>query len=147
MLYECNMFRLLTLKYSPLIVVLVVIVFIRELINSSRADSWPEMLPVTILLVLVGSLMFVLYFKIKDKLRYVAIGKSRLIINRNGKEIEYTWLDVESIELNRFFRLYKLKIKNEDVVYFTPYGLTTWLTGDESDMGVIINKMKNELQI
>jgi hypothetical protein len=38
---------------------------------------------------------------IKDKLKFVAIGKTKVIIKKNGMEIEYTWLDVEEITLNR----------------------------------------------
>jgi hypothetical protein len=83
----------------------------------------------------------------KDKLKYVAIGKTKLIVKKEGEEVEYSWLDVKSITLNRFWSLYKLKIKDEDEIYFTPFGMTWWLTGDNSDMGVIINKMKRELSI
>lgn len=110
---------------------------------SDHPDLWLDMLFPFLFTVL----LLVLFFNMKNKLKYVAIGKSKLIIKKNGQEIEYNWLDVEKINLNRFFGLYRLKVKNEDVVYFTPYGMTTWLTGDNSDMGVIINKMKKELQI
>ncbi len=135
------------LKYLPLMGgVLILFVFIPQVIGD-QPHLWPVILLDMAFPFLIAILLMVLFFSMKNKLKYVLIGKSKLIIKNNGQETEYNWLDVETISLNRIFGLYKLKIKNEDAVYFTPYGMTTWLTGDNSDMGVIINKMKKELQI
>lgn len=120
--------------------------FIPQVIDD-HPDLWPDILLGMAFPFLIAILLLALFFNMKDKLKYVAIGKSKVIIRKDGREIEHNWLDVEAINLNRFLGLYKLKIKNEDAVYFTPYGRTTWLTGDDSDMGVIIYKMKKELQI
>lgn len=147
MLYECNLPRLLMMKYLPLMSGLLILFGFIPKVIGDYPDSYPDILLDMAFPFLIAILLLVLFFSIKDKLKYVAIGKSKVIIKKNGQEIEYNWLDVETINLNRFYGLYKLKIKNEDVVYFTPYGMTTWLTGDNSDMGVIINKMKRELQI
>jgi len=144
MLYECNLPRLVIMKYSPLVSGLLLLFgFIPQVIGDNPDYTLLDI----IFPVIIAILFLALFFNIKNKLKYVAIGKSKVIIKKNGQEIEYNWLDVEKIKLNHFFGLYELKIKNEDVVYFTPYGMTTWLTGDNSDMGVIINKMKRELQI
>ncbi|MDZ7646080.1 MAG: hypothetical protein U5K54_02250 [Cytophagales bacterium] len=132
------------MKYSPLVSGLLILFgFIPKVIGDNPDYTLLDM----ILPVLIAILFFALFFNIRNKLRYVAIGISKVIIKKKGHEIEYNWLDVEKISLNHFFGLYELKIKNEELVYFTPYGMTTWLTGDSSDMGVIINKMKRELQI
>ena len=135
------------MKYLPLMGGLLILFGFIPRVIGDRPDLWPDILLDMVFPLLIAILLLILFFKMKDKLKYVAIGKSKVIIKKNGQEIEYNWLDVETINLNRFFGLYKLKIRNEDAVYFTPYGMTTWLTGDNSDMGVIINKMKSELQI
>jgi len=143
MLYESNWFRLQSLKYTPLIAALCFLFLVYPIINSDHSNWWIDL--VTTLFFSVSFLA--LFLKIKDKLKFVVIGKTQIIIKDKGSEQEYNWLDVEEIKLNRFLALYKLKIKNQESIYFTPYGLTTWLAGDLSDMGVIINKMKKELSI
>ncbi|MEQ8534676.1 MAG: hypothetical protein RIB86_22680 [Imperialibacter sp.] len=77
----------------------------------------------------------------------MCIGKSKILIADHRKEYEYTWLDVEEISLDRFFCIYKLKIKEKPHIYFSSYGAVTWLFGDVSDMGMIIEKMKRELDL
>ena len=147
MLYECNHPRLLMIKYSPLAGVLVILFgFIPQVVRD-HGYAWPDILVCVAFPITIAILLIILFLYLYNKLRYVAIGKSKIIIRKKGQEVEYNWLDVERLTLNRFFGLYKLTIKNEDAIYFTPYGTTTWLTGDDSDMGVIINKMKSELQI
>ncbi len=146
MLYECNYPKFLMKKYGPLLFGLFIPIMTANLvINASVA--WPESVIVVMVPLIVSIVLIYLFFKRRDKLRYVAIGKSKIIIRRDGKEMEYNWLDVESISLDRFLGLYELKMKNEEEIYFTPYGFTTWLTGDDSDMGVIINKNKRDLQL
>jgi hypothetical protein len=106
-----------------------------------------DLLIASIFPLIISGLLITIFAYVKDKLKYVAISKMKIIVKRHNKEIEYSWLDVEIIELNRFWGLYYLKLKNEDEFYFTPYGMTTWLTGDDSEMGTIIDKMKKELNI
>jgi hypothetical protein len=143
MLYECNIPKLIILKYLPLFIAIIFLADTVVNIPTNQSNSWiNSIIPVVIAVILIAIFLFV-----KDKLKYVAIGKIKIIIKKKGKAIEHGWLDVESITLNRFWGLYNLKIKGEAEIYFTAYGLVTWLTGDESDMGVIINKMKKELQI
>ena len=147
MLYECNVPRMLMLKYGPAAVALLLLFgLIPRLIIQHSGDTLELLSGISFPGAIVIGL-FVLFVKAFEKLKYVAIGKAKVIVKVRGKEAEYTWLDVEEISLNRFLALYRLKMKNEEVFYFTPYGSTTWLTGDDSDMGVIIQKMKNELQI
>jgi hypothetical protein len=135
------------MKYLPLMGGLIILFGFVPQVISDHPDMWPNILFDMAFPLIISILLFGLFFNTRDKLKYVAIGKSKVIIKKDGQEIEYNWLDVERIKLNRFLGLYKLKIKNEDEIYFTPYGMTTWLTGDDSDMGVIINRMKRELQI
>jgi len=142
MLYACNFPKLIILKYSPLFIAIVLIINAISNIEN-HSDSWIfSIIPLVMVVLLIT-----IFFRVKNKLKYVAVGKIKIIVKKNEKEIEYSWLDVESIILNRFWGLYNLKIKGEEEIYFTAYGLVTWLMGDESDMGVIINKMKKELQI
>ena len=83
----------------------------------------------------------------KSKYRIVAISRGDITVDENKSEVEYPWLDVENIELNRLIGLYKLKLKGRDTIYFTPYGFVWWLAGDQSEMGQIISKKKKELDI
>ncbi|MBX2968669.1 MAG: hypothetical protein KF803_04815 [Cyclobacteriaceae bacterium] len=134
-------------KYGPLAFGLLILFGLIPLIISDHSEEWPAILLGLIIPFVISVLLFILFFWIKDKLKYVAIGKTKLIVKKGGEEIEYSWLDVESISLDRFWGLYELKLKNENIIYFTPYGTVWWLTGDNSDMGAIINKMKKELQL
>jgi hypothetical protein len=147
MLYECNVPRLLIYKYGPLVFGLVILFGLIPKVLADVQDISSELLIALTFPLIISGLLIAIFFNVKDKLKYVAISKMKVIIKRHGQEIEYSWLDVERIELNRFWGLYYLKLKNEDEFYFTPYGLTTWLTGDNSEMGAIIDKMKKELQI
>jgi hypothetical protein len=134
-------------KYGPLLVALLLLFgFIPQVIRDHPQD-WPEIQLDLTLPLIISLLLLAIFLKIKNWFKYVAIGRTKIIIKKKGQEYEHTWLDVEWITLNRFLGLYELKIKNEDKIYFTPYGRVSWLTGDESDMGVIITKMKHELSI
>lgn len=147
MLYECNFPRMLALKYGPVAVAMLLLFgLIPQLVINHSGDAVDLLVGISFPAAIVIGLL-ILFAKALEKLKYVAIGKSKIVVKRKGKEVEYTWLDVEKISLNRFLSLYRLKLKNGDEIYFTPYGVTTWLTGDDSDMGVIIQKMKNDLQI
>ena len=147
MLYECNVPRLYIYKYGPLIFGLVITFgFIPKILTDAQ-NITSDLLIALIFPLIISGLLIAIFVYVKDKLKYVAISKMKIIVKRHNKEIEYSWLDVEIIELNRFWGLYYLKLKNEDELYFTPYGMTTWLTGDESEMGTIIDKMKKELNI
>lgn len=147
MLYECNYFRLMSLKYSPLLFAAAISLGVVPSIVREQGGAWPDSLISIVILLLISVLFILLFFLIKDKLRYVAIGKSKLIVRKNRKEFEYNWLDVEYIRLNRFLALYKVKMKSEESFYFTSYGMVTWLMGDNSDMGAIIERMKRELSL
>ncbi|MCB0496279.1 MAG: hypothetical protein KDC79_09095 [Cyclobacteriaceae bacterium] len=70
-----------------------------------------------------------------------------LFVDEQNKVNEYTWLDVEWIEFNRFVGLYSLKLKSRKAILFTPYGTTWWIFGDMSEMGQIIERKKKELQL
>jgi hypothetical protein len=131
------------LKYGTLALGLFSLTGIYEVLKYNPQDA-----EIFLILIVLYSATFIgIFILLKDKLKFVIIGKSAVIVKVDGKEKEYRWLDVEQINLNRFFGVYKMKIKNEDVIYFTAYGFVSWLFGDLSDMGEIINKMKRELDI
>ena len=144
MLYESNKFNYFTLKYIPLFFGLFIslnglYLFLTSL-KETDINAWSVL--TSFLFLIVGTLGVLTYRELKDKWRIVAISKTKIIIDENKEEKEFNWQDVESISLNRFIGCYKLKIKNRDEIFFTPYGLINPFTGDQSDMGQIINKYK-----
>jgi hypothetical protein len=142
MLYECNWFKLQFLKYGPLIMGFFLLYSVISALFD-HPDLWIGSLPVVVMAIL----LIIIFFLVKDKLKFVAIGKTNLIVRTKGLEKTYNWLDVEEITLKPTLGIYKLKMKDEASIYFTAYGTVSWLTGDLSDMGVIISKMKSELDI
>ena len=141
-MFESNRVKYLFFKYAPLIIGLIIISFLKEIYDKGKSNT-PE-----ILLILVFSSLFLLiFFLLKDKYRNICIGRNKITIDENKTETEYGWLDVESINLDRFLGLYHLKLKGRETILFTSYGTVTWLTGDTSEMGQIIEKMKSELDI
>lgn len=147
MLYECNVLRMKILKYGLLLSAMIMLLIVIPYAILTVETDWYDLVLLLLILSLLDLILFVFFFKYTSKLKYVAIGRIRLIVEEDGQEIEYSWLDVEQITLYRFWKIYKLKLKEKEEIYFTPYGVVTLLTGDESDMGVIINKMKRELSI
>lgn len=143
MLYKSNWVKLQILKYGPLALGL----FSLSMIYQVLVSDIPDPTVFLIFIILYSGACFGVFILTKEKLKFVTIGKTLVIVKFDDQAKEYNWLDVEAISLNRFFGVYKLKIKNEDIVYFTAYGIVTWLFGDLSDMGEIINKMKRELDI
>jgi|JI9StandDraft_2_1071091.scaffolds.fasta_scaffold53942_5 cell division protein FtsL len=99
---------------------------------------------ISLIVCIVGVLIYIVWLR---KLRQVAVSRMKLLVEEEGIEKEYSWLDVEFIDLNQFTRLYELKIKNKDSIYFLPYGHVSLLMGDQSEMGDIINKHKKDLSI
>jgi hypothetical protein len=146
MLHECNVPRMVMMKYTPLFMAVSILILILKMIKDEINNGLGVLLEITPLLLLM-ILFLILFLLATQKLKYVAIGKMEVVIKEHGREVAYNWLSVERISLNRFFRLYKLKIKDQDTIYFTPYGSVTWLFGDDSEMGAIINKMKRDLKI
>src|SRR5688572_12994772 len=105
-----------------------------------------------IALALTGVLVFLVFILFKDRLKRIAISRTKILIIEANRETEYEWTDVEYIRLSRFMSLYKIKFKCfSSSFYFLPYGTILSfggiLTEDLSEMGVIIRKMKNELEL
>jgi hypothetical protein len=134
-------------KYGPLAIGLLLVLGLIPQLIVYHSGTLAELLTGITVPAIISILFFVLFFHLKDKVKYVAIGKWKIVVRKDGKEVDHSWVDVEEISLNRFTGFYKLKLKNEAELYFPAYGTITWLTGDDSDMGVIIQKMKNELDI
>jgi hypothetical protein len=143
MLYESNWLRLQSFKYGPLFLGLSNFTFIYSIAKEGRPNAWFALIAVS----MISVIFFLLFFLMKDKFKFVIIGKPKLIVKDGEHSIEYGWLDVEQIKLIHFFKLYKLKLKDEDPLYFATYGFVSLLTGDTSEMGALIEKMKKELAI
>jgi amino acid permease len=149
MLYESNRLNYYTNKYITLFIGLIIIVNTITLIveNFTSIELNADTIVTSIIIGIILWLCVWIHLRYRDKWKIVAIGKTKIVIDENNGETEYGWLDVEYIHLDRFLRYYTLKIKGRDEILFTPYGFVNIFTGDESDMGVIINKMKKELSI
>ncbi|MEQ8811259.1 MAG: hypothetical protein RIE59_19465 [Imperialibacter sp.] len=143
MMYESNKIKTGFLQFFPMLIGLSI------LIQTLRSVIPDFSLSITQLcLGLFSSVLFItITLVIWRKFKIVCIGKSKILIADHRKEYEYTWLDVEEISLDRFFGIYKLKIREKPHIYFSSYGAVTWLFGDVSDMGMIIEKMKRELDL
>jgi len=143
MLYDCNRGKYYSLKYSPLIIGLLLPLNIFSLIRTDNPEWWVDL----ILFVIVSIICLIIFLLVKDKLKLVAISRKKIVIEIGGMEKDYEWIVVEEISLNRFWGVYKLKVPDQDAFYFTAYGFVSWLGGDMSEVGDIINKKKRELNI
>jgi hypothetical protein len=142
MLYECNKPRFLFLKYGPLLFSLIFSSGIFTVIT----DKDPN-IPLGIFIAIISGLLFMLFIFTRNRVKFVSIGTTKLVVKEAHGSREYSWLDVESISLDRILGIYTLHLRNAKAIYFPPYGGATWLFGDQSEMGAIISKMKKELDI
>jgi hypothetical protein len=143
MLYESNWLRLQSFKYGPLFLGVSNFTFIYSIIKEDEPNAWFALISVS----MISVIFFLIFFLMKDKFKFVIIGKTKLIVKEGKHSKEYGWLDVEQISLIYILKLYKLKLKDEDPLYFAAYGFVSLLTGDTSEMGAVIQKMKKELEI
>lgn len=141
-MFESNTLNYYFFKYSPLGFGLS---FIGMTIKGVFSDS-VDLFEILIFLI-IALIFLILFLSLKDKYRIVAISRGRIIVSENKSEMEYSWMDVESIRLIHFIGIYILKLKRREVIYFTPYGFTSLLFGDSSEMGQIISKKKKDLGI
>lgn len=142
MLYECNRRRFFFLKFGPLLFSLAFFLTVIFAITKEDPDY-----PGAILLAVSSGLFFALHSFTYKRVRLVTIGNMKIIVKEANGQHEYSWQDVESIVLDRFFGIYTLHLKNKEAIYFPPYEGVTWFFGDQSEMGAIISKMKRELDI
>jgi hypothetical protein len=69
----------------------------------------------------LGSLTFVLYLVISDKLKRVALGKKKIIVIHTHRKQKIDWSDVCSLKLVPFINVYRLKQKGKKKrIYFFP---------------------------
>jgi hypothetical protein len=148
MLYECNKLNHFIHKYFPLAVSgLLFVLTIRPFLVSDRVEPSVQFLLMTLIpLIFSGSALYV-FFRQRPKWKIVALNRVRIVVGTGKAEKEYSWLDVESISLSRILGIYTLYIKNGEEILFAAYGQTNLFTGDTSEMGVIINKMKRDLSL
>lgn len=94
----------------------------------------------------LGSVLFVAYLIIKEKIKRVAISKKKIVVINRGKKQKIEWDEVRSLKIVPFFNIYRLKIKGKKKgIYFFPsknidpaYGL---LGEDTSKMGELLKKL------
>ncbi len=94
----------------------------------------------------MGSILFVFYLIIREKVRRVAISKKKIIVISSNKKQKIEWSEVRSLKLIPFINMYRLKIKGRKKgIYFFPaknvnpvYG---FLGYDTSKMGALLKKL------
>jgi len=100
---------------------------------------------------IIGVILIVLFFSIKDKFAVVEIGNQIITIKHNGDVKTFQWLEIESISQFQFIfpPLYSLKIKDQTIWFNTePKFISVGgYTTDNSEMGNLIRKKKRELDI
>jgi hypothetical protein len=100
----------------------------------------------------IGLLCLFIFAFITDKIRRVAVGKNKIVIQEGHRNVRFEWPDVKSLEIVPFLNLYRLKVKGKKgFIYFFPshnidpaFGM---LTKDTSKMGEIVQKRKKEYGI
>jgi hypothetical protein len=97
---------------------------------------------------IIGVILIVLFFLIKDKFAVVEIGNQTITIKHNGDVKTFQWLEIESISQFQFIfpPLYSLKIKDQTIWFNTEPKFIS-VGGDTSEMGNLIRKKKRELDI
>lgn len=100
---------------------------------------------------IIGVILIVLFFSIKDKFAVVEIGNQTITIKHNGDVKTFQWLEIESISQFQFIfpPLYSLKIKDQTIWFNTELKFISvgGYTTDNSEMGNLIRKKKRELDI
>lgn len=107
---------------------------------------------VALVFLTTGSIFFLLFLIVTDKMKRVAVGKNKIIVIEGDRNVRFGWPEVKSLRIVPFLNLYKLKLKGKKgFIYFFPaqhidpaFGL---LTKDTSKMGDIVHKRKKELGI
>jgi len=148
MLYESNRLNYFQHKYRYLAIGLLLFAYLVYSFFMLQPVELTVSFFVVDVLAFISLISCIYYFKkSRSKWKIVALNRMRVVVGEGKWEKEYTWLDVKSISLNRFLGVYKLKLKNGEEIFFTAYGRTYLLTGDSSEMGVIIDKMKRDLSL
>lgn len=105
----------------------------------------------TFIMGLIGLLLVLVFFVIKDKFAIVELRNQTITIKQNGEERTLNWLEVDSVSQIQFIQppLYKLKTKeSEETIWFNTepkFVSINGFTSDLSEMGDLIAKKKREL--
>lgn len=126
---------------------LLFVLTIRPFFTSDRVELSVQFLLMTLIPLIFSGFALYIFLRQKSKWKIVALNRLRIVVGTGKAEKEYSWSDVESISLSRMLGIYTLHIKNGEEILFSAYGQTNVFTGDTSEMGVIINKMKRDLSL
>lgn len=76
---------------------------------------------VALLFLTIGSICFVFFMVITDKMRRVAVGKNKIVVIEGNRNVRFGWPEVKSLKLVPYFNLYRLKLKGKKgFIYFFP---------------------------
>lgn len=107
----------------------------------------------SIVFLLIGFFMIIIFFGIRDKFVVVKLGGQSLIVKNGTWEKSINWLDVESLSLIQFVYppLYRIKIRGIEKTFWfnteNQFISAGGFTSDLSEMGHLIKKKKSELGI
>lgn len=107
---------------------------------------------IALIFVTVGSIFFLFFLIVTDKMKRVAVGKNKIVVIEGDRNVRFGWPEVKSLKIVPIFNLYKLKLRGKKgFIYFFPsenidpaFGL---LSKDTSKMGDIVQKRKKQLRL
>jgi hypothetical protein len=120
---------------------------------TMNGEQMPQDFFASIVFLLLGFFMIIIFFGISDKFVVVKLGGQSLIVKKGTWEKSINWLDVESLSLIQFVYppLYRIKIRGIDkTLWFNTenqFISAGGFTSDLSEMGHLIKKKKSELGI
>jgi hypothetical protein len=147
------LFKYLLLFLGIIIMTIPVVSFLFPESISINEKNGPADATTTLISVLVGILIILIFYVIKDRFVIVELNNQTIKIIQGTHEETVTWPEVDSIAQFRFIRppLYKLRTKVSDKAYWfnttSDYISMGGFTSDISDMGALIKKKKRELGI
>jgi hypothetical protein len=115
-----------------------------------NGESIERDLFVTMVFILIGVFLIIIFFLIKNKFVLTSMGNQSIVIKKGEWEENVNWLDVESLSLMQFVYppLYRIKIEGIEMAFWfnieNHFVIAGGFTTDLSDMGDLIQKKKRE---
>lgn len=65
------------------------------------------------LFIIIGILLVILFVKVSDKIKRVAIGKNKFVVLEGHDNVRFEWPDVKSIQIVPFLNLCKVRFRGK----------------------------------
>ena len=121
-------------------------------IGNSLYNAFAEMRPwntsETYFLSIPGLIFILVFFYLRDKFVVVELGSQKVKIYKDDEVLERTWLEVESVKRFLFSAppIYILRL-NDSGGFFIFCNSEISLFGDDSEMGMLIQKKKKDYDL